>query len=119
MPLSCRPFRKLWAGDTRTLRINIDNTENGQSIGDYNLADAVSFAVAIGIPGEATYYSTTHPKADVIAGAEALGEIVVTIDGGDTIGIPPGFLTLQVRMTDLSGDDYTIFEMPFEMRARL
>lgn len=119
MPLSCRPFKKLWAGDTRSIRINIDNTENGESIGDYNLSDAVSFTVAIGILGEETYYIKTHLKADVIAGPEAIGEIVVKIDGEDTVNVPAGFMTLQVRMTDVAGDDYTIFELPFEMRARL
>jgi hypothetical protein len=119
MPLSCRPFKKLWAGDTRSIRINIDNTENGESIGDYNLSDAVSFTLAIGVTGRDTYLIKTYAKADVISGPEAVGEIVIKIDGSDTIEIPPGFMSIQVSMLDVAGDEFMIFEMPFEMRANL
>lgn len=113
-------FEKYYAGDTRRIKLTISDVINETIDGVYNLTNTSTLTVAIARSNDLTaVLDKSFDIEDIMLGDPEDGTVLFTLLPADTANITPGQCVMQVRVTELDGDSYTVLEHHFEMRGRI
>lgn len=113
-------FEKYYAGDTRRIKLTINDVINETIDGVYDLTNTATLTVAIAKVNDTTaLLEKSFAIDDIVLDDPVDGMVLFTLLPEDTINITPGQCVMQIRVTELDGDSYTVLEHHFEMRGRI
>lgn len=110
-------IRVIYQNDTRHIRLQIADERAVSGIYDLSQADTVEVAVGVCPTGALQVFA--FPAASVIVGPPANGEVSLTLSPAQTSSLPEGKHEFRVRVIEADSDRYTVYTEMVSVKCAL